>query len=153
DFLDRPETAGQECKRHQTAVAIPPEHRGLSRVARKQTEEEMNTQNALPQSLPSHKPPRTKSAKRQCSHHRYAVYPNTGRCTNYECPRYRRKPGAAMTAALLVHEFAKPELFHGRHWGCWTLDTERFCLVFEAQPTWRGRGRDRYLGYFGHYEI
>jgi hypothetical protein len=58
-----------------------------------------------------------------------------------------------MTAAQLVHEYAKPELFHGRHWGSWTLDAERFCLVFEAQPMWRGRGRDRYLAYLSHYEI
>ena len=33
------------------------------------------------------------------------------------------------------------------------LDTERFCLVFEAQPTWRGRLPNRYLAYLGHYEI
>jgi hypothetical protein len=58
-----------------------------------------------------------------------------------------------MSAAQLVHEFMKPKLFHGRHWGSWTLDAERFCLVFDARPMWRGRGRDRYLRYLGHYEI
>ena len=90
--------------------------------------------------------------QRECSKCGYALYPNTGRCTNHECPKHRRE-GGVMTAAELVFEYAPPPLYHGRKWGDWTLDTERLCLDFEAHPVMRGEGPDQYLAYIGHYEI
>jgi hypothetical protein len=119
-----------------------------------------------PQSLPSNNsrcnnnPTRSKpepnpssAAARECAKCRYAVYPNSRRCSNPECAQHVRKNGGALTAAELLHEYAPPALFHGRHWGEWTLDTERFCLVYKAQPVLRGEGSRQYTGFFGHYEI
>ena len=71
---------------------------------------------------------------RSCSKCAYALYPNTGRCTNCECPRHERKSGGAMTSGELLYEYAPPPLFHGRRWGAWTLDTERLVLVYDARP-------------------
>jgi hypothetical protein len=94
-----------------------------------------------------------------CSHCSYALYPVTGRCTNGECPRHRRKGGGVMTADQLLREYAPPSLFHGRKWGDWTFDSERLCLVFRAAPQPRGEGSDvtvgvpLYTGFFGTYEI
>ena len=74
---------------------------------------------------------------------------------NYECPRHARESGGAMTAEQLLREYAPPPLFHGRHWGEWTLDTERVCLVFQGQPMMRGGEGScpQYLAYLGKYEI
>lgn len=97
-------------------------------------------------------PQRSKSTPKECSRCNYALAPNTGRCTNFECPHYRRESGV-MTAAQLVHEYQEPRLFNGRRWGSWTLDTKRLCLVFEAEPVWREAEPSRYRAYLGHYEI
>jgi hypothetical protein len=104
---------------------------------------------------------RKKSSKhanlRGCPECRYALYPNTGACTNYECPNYRHS--GVMSAAQLLHDFEKPRLTHGRQWGDWTLDTERMCLVFEGKPIELGDGTGitvgvpRYIAIIGHYEI
>jgi hypothetical protein len=94
---------------------------------------------------------------RECSKCRYALYPNTGACSNYECPGYRH--GGVMSATQLLHDFTKPRLEHGRHWGEWTLDTERLCLVFQGTPVEHGDGSGltegvpRYVAIIGHYEI
>jgi hypothetical protein len=96
--------------------------------------------------------------ERECSSCHYALYPNTGRCANFECPNYERT-GGAMTGAQLLREYAPPALFHGRKWGEWTLDAERLCLVFRGGPVTRGEGSgvtegvERYVAYLGRYEI
>jgi hypothetical protein len=110
--------------------------------------------------------PRTKcnesaspNSSRECDKCRYALYETTRRCTNYECSRHARESGGAMTAAQLLHEYAPPPLFHGRHWGEWTLDAERLCLVYDGKPVDRGDGSgitegvERYLAFVGKYEI
>jgi hypothetical protein len=95
---------------------------------------------------------------RECTDCSYALYPCTGRCTNSECPRYKRT-GGAITSDQILREFAPPRLFHGRRWGGWTLDTERLCLVYDAWKEKRGNGSGRttgvspYAGYFGKYEV
>jgi hypothetical protein len=58
-----------------------------------------------------------------------------------------------MTVEQILHEYREPELFHGRRWGLWTLDTERWCLVFEANEMLRGVEPEQYLAYLGHYEV
>jgi hypothetical protein len=94
----------------------------------------------------------------ECGECGYATYPNSGRCTNFECPKHRRE-GGAMTASQLLYEYAEPRLFHGRKWGAWSLDTERMCLVFEGKPVEHGdgsgltQGVPRYTAIIGHYEI
>ena len=95
------------------------------------------------------------NSSRECSRCRYATYPETGRCTNYECPRHVRVGGGAMTGAQLLREYAPAPLFHGRHWGSWVLDVERLCLTFEGQPAVRGgmEGCPEYIAYLGRYEI
>jgi hypothetical protein len=90
--------------------------------------------------------------KYECTDCHYALYPNTGRCTNSECPRYKRT-GVAMTSDQLLHEFAPPRLFHGRRWGGWVLDSERLALVYDAEPVMRGRGDEKYVAFYGRYEI
>ena len=96
---------------------------------------------------------------RSCSKCAYALYPNTGRCTNYECPRHERKSGGAMTGDDLLREYAPPPLFHGRRWGAWTLDTERLVLVCDAHPVTRDDGSGvtegvpQYTVFLGPYEI
>ncbi len=96
--------------------------------------------------------------KRECPTCRYAVFPNTGLCTNQECSKSHRSSGA-MTSEELLHAYKPPALFHGRRWGAWTLDAERLCLVYDAWQEERGNGSGRtagvppYLGYFGTYEI
>jgi|SRR6266850_222373 len=93
-----------------------------------------------------------KKAPRECSKCRYALFPNTGLCTNFECPRYER--AGAMTSDQLLKDYEPPALFHGRHWGSWTLDVERLCLVHDAEPVTRGEGRhDEYVAFLGDYEI
>jgi hypothetical protein len=98
-------------------------------------------------------------SSRECSKCRYALYPATGRCTNYECPRHARETGGALTGAQLMREYAPPPLFHGRHWGDWTLDTERLCLVYDGKPVHRGEGSGvtngvgAYIAFLGKYEI
>jgi hypothetical protein len=103
--------------------------------------------------------PRNKKPARQhrnagdsCIKCGYALYPATGRCTNWKCPRHDRKPGA-MTLEQISNEYVPPPLFHGRTWGEWVLDTERLCLVFRGKPVTRGEGPNQYVGYFGIYEI
>jgi hypothetical protein len=96
----------------------------------------MNESQLSPRNTPSK---RGKWSRQECSQCHYALYPNTGRCTNHECPRSRRESGA-LSVTQLMHEYAEPELFHGRRWGSWTLDIERLCLVFEGQPVERGNG-------------
>jgi len=50
-------------------------------------------------------------------------------------------------------------LFHGRRWGKWVLDTERFCLVYDGKPVHRGEGSGvthgvgKYVAFLGKYEI
>jgi hypothetical protein len=118
----------------------------------------MNTESVTLQTAPRNtNPHRSKSTRRsrtrrECSRCHYALYPNTGNCSNFECPRYHRQSGA-MTIGQIMHEFLPPELFHGRRWGLWTLDSERWCLAFEAHPLWRDTESTKYLGYFGHYEV
>lgn len=91
--------------------------------------------------------------ERECPDCHYALFPNTGRCTNFECPRYERS-GGAMTGDQILREFAPPRLFHGRRWGSWTFDLERVCLVHDATPVTRGEGRhDEYVAFLGDYEI
>jgi len=118
----------------------------------------MITDSVTPQTAPRNVNPhgskstRRSQTRRDCSRCRYALYPNTGRCSNFECLRYHRH-SSAMTMEQILNEYAPPELFHGRRWGSWTLDTERWCLVFEAHPLWRDTESSKYLGYFGHYEV
>jgi hypothetical protein len=102
-----------------------------------------NDENAVPNS------------SRECSECRYALYPATSRCSNYECPRYARESGSALTAAQLLYEYAEPRLFHGRRWGSWVLDVERLCLTFEGEPVVRGgiEGCPEYVAYLGRYEV
>lgn len=94
-----------------------------------------------------------------CRECRYALHPNSLRCTNLECPRHARESGGALTGAQILHEFAPPPLFHGRRWGSWTLDVERLCLVYDGKPVYRGEGSGvthgvrAYVGYLGRYEI
>jgi hypothetical protein len=89
---------------------------------------------------------------RECSECRYAPFPNTGHCTNFECPHYERS--GAITGDQLLKDYEPPRLFHGRRWGSWTLDTERLCLVHQAEPSIRCEGRhDQYTAYFGIWEI
>lgn len=78
----------------------------------------------------------------------YALYPATGKCSNFECAQYHRQ-AAAISFEQLIHRFQPPRLFHGRRWGSWTLDCERLALVFDASPIDRGE----YVGFFGHYEL
>lgn len=98
------------------------------------------------------------SKNRECSKCRYALFPATGRCTNFECSRYRRQSGA-MTSDQLLKEYEPPALFHGRHWGDWILDVERLCLVYHAFPVALGNGSGRtegvppYTAFWGDYEI
>jgi hypothetical protein len=94
----------------------------------------------------------------ECFECGYATYPNTGRCTNFECPKHRRE-GGAMTASQLLHEYAEPRLYHGRRWGAWSLDGERMCLVFAGQPVEHGdgsgvtQGVPLYVAIVGKYEV
>jgi hypothetical protein len=94
----------------------------------------------------------------ECCECGYATYPNTQRCTNFECPKHRRE-GGAMSAAQLLYEYAEPRLYHGRRWGSWSLDAERLCLVFEGQPVKHGdgsgvtQGVPLYVAILGRYEI
>jgi hypothetical protein len=90
--------------------------------------------------------------ERECPRCYYALFPNTGRCSNFECPHYHRPPGA-MTVEQIIGEYAPPPLFHGRRWGSWTLDTERVCLVYDAEPVTLGEGADRYVAFLGGYEV
>jgi hypothetical protein len=96
--------------------------------------------------------------RRECPKCHYATYSNNGRCSNIECPNYNRVKGP-ITADQLLHDFTPPQLFHGRKWGEWVLDTERLCLVFRGKPVARGDGSnvtegvERYVAYLGHYEI
>jgi hypothetical protein len=50
-------------------------------------------------------------------------------------------------------QFAPPRLFHGRHWGAWTLDIERLVLVHDGEPRMQGRGDEKYVAFHGNYEI
>ena len=88
----------------------------------------------------------------ECTDCHYALYPNTGRCSNFECPRYERSVGP-MTGDQILREYAPPRLFHGRHWGSWSFDTERLVLVHNAEPVTRGHGNDEYVAFLGDYEI
>lgn len=98
------------------------------------------------------------SLDRECPDCHYAKYPNSGLCSNPECPQYHRS-NRAMTSDELLHEFAPPTLFHGRRWGQWFLDVERLTLVFDAWQEERGNGSGRtegvpkYTAYFGKYEV
>jgi hypothetical protein len=96
--------------------------------------------------------------ERECRDCHYALYPATGRCTNFECPRYERS-GGAITGDQLLREYEPPPLFHGRHWGDWILDVERLCLVYRAFPVALGNGSGLTQGvpphtaFWGDYEI
>jgi hypothetical protein len=110
--------------------------------------------------LPKKNPTRRRlNTNRSCGKCGYALYPNTGRCTSCECPRYVRKSGGAMTGGELMYEYAPPKLFHGRKWGSWTLDAERLVLAFDGQPAKRGdgsgvtQGVPQYLVFLGRYEV
>jgi hypothetical protein len=122
----------------------------------------MNNNNLAPSTPPvndicCNRHPTTRN--RECPDCRYAVYPATGRCTNQECPQHERETGGALTVAELLREYAPPALFHGKHWGDWTLDTERLCLVYRAFPVALGDGSGRsqgvppYTAFWGDYEI
>ena len=96
--------------------------------------------------------------KHECTACHYALFPNTGFCTNRECAKYHRSNGAT-TSEQLLREYRPPTLFHGRRWGLWTLDTERLCLVYDAWQEERGNGSGRtagvppYVAHFGKYEL
>jgi hypothetical protein len=83
----------------------------------------------------------------QCSLCSYALYPASGLCTNEECPRHRREAGAEVRG-----QYTAPPLFHGRKWGEWVLDCERWYLVFRGEPV-ECREREPYIAYLGLYEI
>jgi hypothetical protein len=120
----------------------------------------VNTTTAIPTAAP----PREDFEKnptvgnRECPKCHYACYPNSGKCTNRECPQYERS-SRAMTSDEILREYEPPRLFHGRTWGCWTLDVERMTLVRDAWQEERGDGSGRttgvplYVGYFGAYEV
>jgi hypothetical protein len=99
----------------------------------------MITDSVTPQTAPRNinphgsKTTRRSQMRRDCSRCRYALYPNTGSCSNFECLRYHRH-ASAMTMEQILNEYAPPKLFHGRRWGSWVLDVERWCLVFEDKP-------------------
>ena len=103
-----------------------------------------------PPVLPEHNPPSVAACSRECPECRYALYPNTGRCTNQECPRHVREAGGALTGAELLREYASPPLHHGRRWGA---------LVYDGKPVHRGEGSGvthgvgGYVAYLGRYEI
>jgi hypothetical protein len=92
---------------------------------------------------------RPSAADRECSHCHYALYPTTLACTNEEC----RRPSGPVSASELLRRFEPPPLFHGRKWGSWVLDSERWCLVYLGEPVLRGEGADEYTAYLGEYEI
>jgi hypothetical protein len=99
------------------------------------------------------------SLRSECPNCRYAHYPNSGLCTNHECPRSHRPGPAALTSDQLLHEFAPPRLFPGRKWGRWVLDTERLVLVLDGEGQVRGDGSGvtvgtpRYVAFIGKYEL
>lgn len=100
--------------------------------------------------------PRTKSRgaelmrelrTRECTKCHYAV-DSDGICTNLDChePRQVSPSGGALRRT-------RPELFHGRRWGRWVLDLERFCLVHSGRPTVRiGPDFKPYIAFRGSYE-
>jgi hypothetical protein len=93
-------------------------------------------------------------AARECPRCHYANYPQTDRCSNWECVRYFRRRGSVSFDELV--QFQLPQLFHGRHWGKWVFDAERLCLVFRGEPVMRGGnegGCPEYVAYLGHYEL
>jgi hypothetical protein len=102
---------------------------------------------------------RLKQAPRECADCRYALYPATGRCTNFECLQHKRESSGALTGTQLLRECAPPPLYHGRSWGEWVLDAERLTLVFRGKPVARGDGSnvtegvEEYVAYIGRYEI
>jgi hypothetical protein len=99
------------------------------------------------------------SLDRECPDCSYAKYPNSGLCSNHECPKSHRPGPGAMTSEQLLHEYRPPTLFHGRRWGSWTLDVERRCLVYDAWSEVRGNGSGvtkgvpQYTAYLGAPEI
>jgi hypothetical protein len=76
--------------------------------------------------------------KRECKRCHYAVDLD-GVCSNLDCPNWRD---------IATHI----PLYHGRRWGRLTFDAERLCLVFDANPTVRESGKDRYIAFLGCYE-
>jgi hypothetical protein len=98
------------------------------------------------------------SLDRECPDCHYAKYPNSGLCTNPECPQYHRS-NRAMTSDELLREFEPPRLFPGRKWGRWVLDTERLVLVLDGEGQVRGDGSGvtvgtpRYVAFIGKYEL
>ena len=115
----------------------------------------MTTLPHLPVKIKGNPPSRKKNSYRVCELCRYACFPATGACTNYECTNYDHFKGA-ISADELLRRYAPPALFHGRSWGDWTLDTARLVLVFRGQPVKRGGtpgGCRPYMAYFGQYEL
>jgi hypothetical protein len=104
--------------------------------------------NTNPQARKSTRPAQT---RRECRLCHYAILPS-GECSNFECTDYRRH-ARATTGGKIAGEFIEAELFHGRTWGAWVLDTERLCLVFNGKPMMRGSGQDQYKAFIGEYEV
>ena len=94
-----------------------------------------------------------------CGECGYALYPNCGECTNHECKTRRRNKPRVLSMKELVTRYAEPALIHGRAWGDWTLDAERWCLVFRAYSvelgdgSGRSEGVPRYTAFHGLYEV
>jgi hypothetical protein len=70
----------------------------------------------------------------ECGRCHYALFPNTGRCTNESCVNHQSEQHTRIPLSLgqLMQDYKEPDLFHGRRWGNWHLDTERLCLVFKS---------------------
>ena len=76
--------------------------------------------------------------RRECPRCRYATHPD-GRCTNLVCENWADR--------------TDPGLYHGRPFGRWILDCERWVLVDNGHPTVRRCGDETYIAFLGGREI
>lgn len=81
--------------------------------------------------------------KRECNRCRYA-FDSDGNCTNPDCEVRRESPHSDSRV--------RPELFHGRRWGAWVLDLERYTVVHDGRPTVRRSNLPPYVAFLGTYE-
>jgi hypothetical protein len=75
---------------------------------------------------------------RECGKCHYAVDADRI-CSNLDCPAWRD---------VGTHI----ELYHGRRWGRWAFDLERYCLVFDGKPAVLGPDFQPYVAFLGSYE-